>query len=162
MENMILKKKLPVFVPPEEKYPEIIGVMGSFSAFFKEKKFYFVILGQDLEIFHNKAVFPAAIAIDFLSSCGFDVEILVSDSRKQDHFAIEKLTDGVNVRFCESTMDAIAILQSDSEKNYVYSDLRDDFRIMDMGKIPFSAAIIEPGYAGAAETLRRLAELSKI
>ena len=44
----------------------------------------------------------------------------------------------------------------------VYSDVRDDQRLLELGKIPFSLSILKPGYYGAIETLRRFKELLRI
>jgi len=50
-------------------------------------------------------------------------------------------------------------LKADRSVRLVYSDVRSDGRVTAAGKTPFSSGIFEPGFDGAAETLRRLLEL---
>ncbi len=51
------------------------------------------------------------------------------------------------------------LLRSDKTMRLVYSDISRDPRIVSAGRNPFTAALFQPGYAGALETWRRLLEL---
>ena len=51
------------------------------------------------------------------------------------------------------------LLRADRAVRLVYSDMRGDPRAAAAGKVPFSAALFEPGYEGALESWRRLLEL---
>ncbi|MDP2866625.1 MAG: nitrogenase component 1, partial [Elusimicrobiota bacterium] len=61
--------------------------------------------------------------------------------------------------FFDSPASLLKALSGDRALRLVYSDIPLDPRLSASGKNPFSVAVCEPGYEGAVETLRRLAQL---
>ena len=53
----------------------------------------------------------------------------------------------------------LGALLSREKSRLVYSEVRGDARLLRLGKTPVPPSVCEPGYSGAVETLRRLAEL---
>ena len=65
----------------------------------------------------------------------------------------------VTADFLKTADELHGLLRADKALRLVYSDIRRDPRVVSAGKTPFSAALFQPGYAGALETWRHLLEL---
>ncbi|HNT96656.1 MAG TPA: hypothetical protein PKK31_00140 [Elusimicrobiales bacterium] len=70
-----------------------------------------------------------------------------------------KLGAPLRPRFFSTPARLDALLRRPRAMKLVYSDARLDPRVTGAGRRPFSAALFEPGYDGALETVRRLLEL---
>ncbi|PKM97532.1 MAG: hypothetical protein CVU79_07795 [Elusimicrobia bacterium HGW-Elusimicrobia-3] len=109
--------------------------------------------------------FPAALALPLLAWAGVGVHLLVKTAGRKPQLppALLRL-----LKPCRPKVDTFTdqaglyrALSRAAATRLVYSDIRADARLTAVGKSPFSCALLEYGYAGAVETLRRLAELAK-
>ena len=125
----------------------------------KAKNIRFAFAGSEKELKslnERKLCWPASQAADFLLSCGIRPVLFYEEfpGSAEKMSGLAKKFDAVCCRPGELYAEMI-------KKNIdlIYSDIRNDSRILRLGKHSFSSAMIEPGYAGAAETLRRFADM---
>lgn len=126
----------------------------------------FIVGEEDLErLACGDKDFPAALTLPFLSWAGLGVTLFVKTGGRRPALPgplaalLEPCRPRVEV--FSGRAGLYRALGRSRETRLVYSDIRADSRLTDAGKSPFSLALLEYGYAGAVETLRRMSELAE-
>ena len=128
----------------------------------------FIIDAEEIKfILSENPDYPASLAYSFLIQSEIPVTVFVNLSglKEEGRKRPETIPDSSPyLRFTGfgSVEELDKMLCADKNIRIVYSDIRDDPRLLNIGKQPFSSDILEAGYEGAVETLRRLAELSGV
>ena len=108
-------------------------------------------------------------ALDFLAEAGMKLRLLVyapaPEARAAAAAEVKRLPAGISRRvslaFFSSPEELNELLKKDKALRLVYSDIPMDPRAAAAGKTALSPLVFEPGYEGAAETLRRLEALCR-
>ena len=154
-----LKPPQPEYAEKAKKLSEMLSGCGAaFVADADELKF---LLSENPD-------YPASLAYSFFVQANIPVSVFVNISCAKDrnsrNVPEELLCRMANVNFlCFGSLEELnEMLSSADNIRIAYSDIRDDSRLRNIGKKPFSSDILEAGYDGAAETLRRIAELAGV
>lgn len=160
-ENGIKTKKKQYDIEPSDY---LISHWEELNRMLEGTRIAFIITGKDADdILKNGQDFPAINMISFLNQTSMEMVFLVKDVSNPPLRLFSKFNLKKHSFFpFESENEILNILENIPNLKMVYSDLRDDERIVCAGKIPFSSDLLEPGYEGAVETLRRIAELQGI
>ena len=125
-----------------------------------------VLAGDELPLLSWKNAARTAGVLSVLAEAGFKTRLFVDAEGPSEKTAAglellkaESPGARLSAEFFKTPRELAALLSGDRTLRLVYSDLRRDRRVLSAGKSPFSAALFEPGYAGALETWRRLLEL---
>ena len=129
----------------------------------------FILSPGELSMLGGGTALKTVPVLAALAEAGLKVRLLISGEAGREvtrHTAkliknLKAATPGLRVSAAAfgKPEELSALLRSGKELRLVYSDIRMDPRVTGAGKTPFSAALFEPGYDGAVETLRRLLEL---
>ena len=125
----------------------------------KTKKIHFAFAGGKKELESlgvRKLCWPASQMADFLLSCGIRPVLFYEESPDSTD-KMEDMPEKFDTVCCRPGEIPTEMIKNNMD--FIYSDIRNDSRIMHLGKHSFSSAVLEPGYAGAAETLRRFADI---
>jgi len=144
---------------------EEIEVFSSLLEKLRNCLFGFIISEHDdVNLFEKGNKLPAAYAISFIRSCGLEFVFFIKNKGKAkvDMLSIEQLFPDSKKVLYNNLEELKSLIAEEQNLKFIYSDIRDDFRIFSLGKIPFSRNILEPGYLGAIETLRRFSELREL
>jgi len=114
----------------------------------------------------GEAVYGVPV-LSFLAGAGFRLRLLVRGSSPETRAAAAAALGSLaapvrrraSLAFFDTPGELRRALTSDPRARLLYSDIPMDSRAAAAGKAPFSASYFEPGYEGAAETLRRLTAL---
>ena len=127
----------------------------------------FVASPKEFGMLENSWSVSGVPLVSFLAEAGLAIRLFtfaadpaVRALAKTEAGALAART-GTNPRlvFFDSPATLSKALSGDRALRLVYSDIPLDPRLAAAGKSAFSVAVCEPGYAGAAETLRRFAQL---
>lgn len=123
--------------------------------------FAFILTEEDLPLFLTENQnYPASSVFSFLRQTKMNVHLLI---KKDDSgCAVKSSFDEAKALFFSDNRELQNLIYEIKDLKLIYSDFRDDSRILDMGKSPVSLKVLQAGYIGAIETLKRLAELSYI
>jgi nitrogenase iron protein NifH len=126
----------------------------------------FILAAEEINLLSGSSALRMVPVLPVLVEAGFGIRLFVSGESfyKKTAADISALKAALpemrlSVKFFETKKELAALLRGDPVLRLVYSDVRNDPRVVSAGKNPFSAALFEPGYEGALESRRRLAEL---
>ncbi|MDD4907554.1 MAG: nitrogenase component 1 [Candidatus Omnitrophica bacterium] len=127
----------------------------------------FIISGDDVELLTSPAKYPLGVPIlRCLEEMGFGLDILLTTDEDPDKHrqTITSFLEGGKKHKIEKLNDPAKIEEwiSGSDCRCVYSDFRNDLRIISNGKMQFSASDFQEGLDGALRTLQGLLELCGI
>ncbi|MEI7529611.1 MAG: nitrogenase component 1 [Elusimicrobiota bacterium] len=147
--------------PEEEKERRALrSVAGRYRAGF-------VVASEELALLAGGTLSRDVPVLPVVLEAGFGADLLVHapDPAARVKAAAAAVSLGrtlkapLKPRFFSSPAQLDAMLRRPRAMKLVYSDIRLDPRVVVAGRSPFSAALFEPGYDGALETVRRLLEL---
>jgi hypothetical protein len=124
----------------------------------------FVLSASDLAAALAPGAFNGVPVIAFLAEAGFALRFMLPSEDKAKAAAglaaLRRALPGckMTAAYFNGPAGLDELLRS-GRLRLVYSDIGRDARVLAAGRTPFSAGIFEAGYAGAAETARRLLEL---
>ena len=126
----------------------------------------FILAAEETSLLSGSSALRMVPVLPVLAEAGFGIRLFVTGgvSAKKaaaDISALKASLPGkrLSADFFETKRELAALLRSDPALRLIYSDVRNDPRVVAAGKNPFSAALFEPGYDGALETRRRLLDL---
>ena len=127
----------------------------------------FIISGDDVELLTSPAKYPLGVPIlKCLAEMGFGLDILLTTGEDLDRHkqTITDFLEGGKKHKVEKLSDPGKIEEwiSGSGCSCVYSDFRNDMRIISNGKMQFSVSDFQEGLDGALRTLQGLLELCGI
>ena len=126
----------------------------------------FILAAEETGLLSGSSALRMVPVLPVLAEAGFDIRLFISGAGSDkkvlsDISALKASLPGhrLSAKFFETQRELAPLLRSGPALRLVYSDIRSDPRVVSAGKTPFSAALFEPGYDGALETWRRLADL---
>ncbi|OGS11934.1 MAG: hypothetical protein A2234_03815 [Elusimicrobia bacterium RIFOXYA2_FULL_58_8] len=132
----------------------------------------FILAPEEISLLSGSTALKMVPVLPVLAEAGFKIRLFVlsasptgaPDLRKRIKARVSALKAAlpalrVSTELFSTPAELTKLLRTAPALRLVYSDIRRDPRIVAAGKNPFSAALFEPGYAGALETWRRLTEL---
>ncbi|MEF3280826.1 MAG: AAA family ATPase [Elusimicrobiota bacterium] len=156
--SLLSDRNIMDFVTAEK---EIIKELFSLKKDNKNIKIGIIINVNELQAFLVNKIGKEIPIFDFLSEAGFDINMfLYLDQSKSSDILKLPRKENLKIIFFKDPKELSSVLLK-SKVRLVYSDVRTDRRLIELGITPFSEDIFEMGIEGFFETIKRIRRLNE-